>query len=584
MTTALPLTDRITFPALFMDREQWENLSHKLADPFFQRLHERNLGVLQRLSEREQRTQRRALKRRIERSVAAWYLTREERWLQMAVRALEACCREDEQWRVTDESTQMIRAANLATGELLYNVAFGYDALYPYLSEEQRRMCLEALIEKGLDAYLKGVELEDWWVRCDFNWNSALHGNAGVAAMAVRNEDRDLSDRVLEKVLEGLPHLCEAFYPDGGYIEGVMYFHTAVGHLTDFVAPYYRLTGEDLGLLQNADFHDTLTWKMYMEGGDGRTYNFSDVGEGRGPAGQPQTYWWARMLDRPDWTGDTDRRIEASEHTGGLWQDVESFWYREPFQPGRRPDLKRLRHFSGIDWLTWRGEKTWLAFRSGFNGGNHDNDDLGNFILGFGDERFLCDPGYGPKDASQHNCITVRHFEQTDCATARIERLEELERGFYLKCNIQEAFPHVCDHYDRHLLLTDDRHLLLTDDVAGVNDIRTTVRSHLQTRLPFWKTEEGWCIEGRESRLRVIHLTESGFFRSWEWQPKKGRDKIGTLSWKNAHDAVHTVQVTLLTFGDPEVAFHRSDEELEVALEGRTYRFTELNGRFEFAG
>ncbi len=585
MGAAEPEVQPLTHPELFLDREGWEELPRKLEDPFFRGLHEANLAALEQFADEEEPSRgRRALKSRLERATVGWYLTREERWLQTALDALETCCREEQQWRVTDESVQMIRAANLATGELLYNVAFGYDALHPYLPDDLKRVCVEAIVEKGLAAYLEGLKLQDWWVRCDFNWNSALHGNAALAALAVHNEAPELAERVLREAKRGLQYMIDAFYPDGGWIEGVMYFCTALGHLTDFVSAYHRLSGDDMELLANRDVQDTITWKMYMWGGDGRAYNFSDMSEAPG-GGLPQVYWWARMLDRPDWTWDNDVRMSRSPGRGGLFGDVESFWYREMFPELRPPELKRLRHFKGIDWLTWRGERTWLAFRSGFNGGNHDNDDLGNFILGIDRERFLCDPGYGPKNASQHNCITVRGFEQTDCATARITRMEELDAGFYVCCDIQQAFPHATVHYDRHLLLLGDEHLLLGDDVQGRDRIRTTVRSYLQTRLPRRQTDEGWRIEGEHNRLRIIHLTDSGFFESDEWCGRRRRDPhINRFSWKNAYDSVHTVQWTLMTFGDPQLICELNERGLRLEVDGRTVVFTVRNGRFHFEG
>ncbi|MFO7957429.1 MAG: hypothetical protein R6X33_10050 [Candidatus Brocadiia bacterium] len=578
--------DRMMFPSLFLDESEWENLPEKLEDPFFEHLHEVNLRSLERMDPLDPPRERsRTLKNRVARTTVAWYLTRDERWLEMAKEALAAACRLHDLWWVTDEHVGGIRAGNLSTGEMLYTVALGYDALHPYLTDDEKRMCVDALINEGLAAYLKGIELKDWWVKCDFNWNSALHGNAGLAAMAIRNEDEELSDRVLEEAVTGLPYMIDAFYPDGGYIEGIMYLGTAIGHLTDFIAPYYKFTGDDLGLLSNQAFEDTLTFRMYMWGEDGKPYNFSDISEFMRGGGLPHIFYWGRMLDRPDLTGDQDRRLARSRGGGGLFYDIESFWYREAFPEAEDPTFKRLRHFKGIDWLTWRGDRSWLAFRSGFNGGNHDNDDLGHFILGFDEERFLCDPGYGPRDASQHNCITVRGFEQTDCATARITELEELEDGFYLKCDIQEAFPHVSEYYERHLLLTGDQHLLLIDDIMGVDDIRTTVRGHLQTRLPFEKTDEGWRIDGEQNALRVLHLSDTGFYDQWDWEHGKEPDNvIHTLCWRDIYDRVHSVQVTLLTFGDPELECTVDDDRIVLMLDGGRHEFLREEGRLHYSG
>jgi hypothetical protein len=576
-------------PYLFLDRQGWESLADKLEDPFFASLHQRNVQHLQTLGPVDPpREGSRSLKSRLQRAIVAWYITGEAPYLQQALDALAVCWERPELWWVTDEHIGGLRAADLSTGEMLYNVALAYDALYPHLSEGQRAACERVLVDEGLAAYERGLALHDWWARCDFNWNSALHGNAGLAALALGAVDPELVARVLDEVIAGLPYMVRAFYPGGGYIEGVMYFHTALGHLTDFLAPYYRLTGDDLGLLDNADIADTITWKMHMWGGDDRPLNISDVNEFVAPLALAHIDWWARQLDRPDWAGDNDRRLAAARTPTGLFHDVEAFWYRQADQPTEAPDLGppdsgRLHHWEALDWLTWHGEHTWLAFRAGWNGGNHDNDDLGHFILGIDDERHLCDPGYGATLASQHQCLTIRSQEQTDGATARTDLLEPLEGGFYLRCDIRQAFPHVLERYDRHLLLVNDRDLLLVDDVLGAVDpgsagrqpegyrLRTTVRSHLQTRLPVTKTDVGWRIHGENHVLRVIHLSPTGFYRLEEHRPARDGRTVRRILFREDYDRPHALMVTLLTFGDPEYTYVRDEAGLHLTLDGASY-------------
>jgi hypothetical protein len=572
----------LSFPALYLNREGWERLGDKLADPFFQRLYEDNEKSLQNLLAAEPRMHSRALKNQLQRAVVGWYISRKEIYLDMAKQALLSGCEHKDLWWFNSDYVEGLRAADLSTGEMLYNVAFGYDALYPYLTKSEKQLCESTLIHEGLAAYLQGIELEDWWVRCDFNWNSALHGNAGLAAMVIRHIDPDLSNHVLKEVLTGLPYMIKSFYPDGGYIEGVMYFNTAIGHLTDFIVPYYRHTGDDLGVLKNQSIHDSITWKLYMWGGDGKPLNFSDVSEYVGKLGLPQLYWWAQQLHHPEWTGDNDMRVGSARGSAGLFHDVESFWYRDAFSPVQQPDKQPLRHFTGIDWVTWHGKHSWLGFRSGLNGGNHDNDDLGTFILGYDGDRFLCDPGYRINNASQHNCVTVREFEQTDCAVAHIDILEPLADGFYLRCDITQAFPLALQHYDRHLLLIDDTHVLLIDDIQCHPAYRTWARSYLQTRLPVQETPTGWCIQGESNLLHVKLLSDTGFRRYDTWTFDRNRDEpINRLSWRDAYDREHTVQVTLLSFQEPQVSCEITSQEIYITVNAYNFAFRLQQGRLQ---
>ena len=577
---------KFSFPWLYLDQKGWHNLKNYLDDPYFEDIHDRNILSLKELGKDEMNKKSpdfdallgmhpgsRIIKRWLQRATVAWYITEDPVYLEMAKAALRASC-DATGWSVTSPGRHHINSADLTTGELLYNVSFGYDALYPYLDEQLKRDCMKALIEKGIRAYLEGYVQHDWWVNCDFNWNSALHGNAGIAAMVIRDANPELSDYVLKLATEGLPYMIKSFYPDGGYIEGVMYQGTAIGHLTDFIVPFYKLSGNDLGLLENKDFHNTISFWMYMFAPDDRAYNFSDCHD-RGLYGIAHSFWWAHQLNRPEWTWDQERRTSKGINTGGLFNDVESFWYRKPHQQSTPPDLSGLRHFTGIDWATWRGEKSWLAFRGGFNGGNHDNDDLGNIILGYGRDRFLVDPGYGANKASEHNCITVRGHEQTDCATSYIQKALEHEEGFYLVCDIQDAFPHTTSHYNRHVLLIDDAHLLLIDDVMGSFNRRVWVNGHFQTRYPVNETETGWKVEGPEETCNIHLLFDFGPLAEEQW---RFMGPVTKLIYKDRSDRIHAVQPVLFSFDDARYTFTSDDKGFTIEINGKIHRFVYKEG------
>ena len=366
---------QLAFPWLYNSKSKWENLASTLSDPYFKDVHERNLQAIQKLARgrelsREmdfesmipERTYVRTLKKWVEWSTVAWYITRDSVYLDIARRALWVASHK-ESWGLRTPGRSNLNSADLGTGEMMYVVSFGYDALFPYLDETLKRDCIKALIEKGLRTYLNGILNHDWWEKCDFNWNSALNGNAGIAAMVIRDANPELSDFVLQKATGGLPYMISAFYPGGGWIEGVMYQGTAIGHLTDFIVPYQKLTGKDLGLMKNEDFQNTLSFWIPMFAPDGYAYNFSDCDEKNSLYGISQGFWWAHELNHPEWAWDEERRTSHETGRGGLFWDVESFWYREVNQESSEPELPRFIHFKGIDWAVWRGDKSWLAFR-----------------------------------------------------------------------------------------------------------------------------------------------------------------------------------------------------------------------------
>ena len=80
--------DDLVFPCLFLDQEAWLKLSDKLDDPFFAQLHRDNVAALETLLAEPPRIGSRPLKNRLQRAVVGWYVTQEERYLDLAFSTL----------------------------------------------------------------------------------------------------------------------------------------------------------------------------------------------------------------------------------------------------------------------------------------------------------------------------------------------------------------------------------------------------------------------------------------------------------------------------------------------------------------
>ena len=335
---------------IFLSRQEWDGLAEKLHDPFFQSVHEDNLRALEAFEERHREAARlesqrapespetrqlplsvRPIRYRLVRNAVAWRLTQEPRFLENALNTLESACT-CPMWQPDSSPEHYPLEADLRTGELMYDLVFALDCLGPAMPQALQDLVRETLATRGLGAYLRGIEKRNWWMECDFNWNSALHGNAGLAALALRRTHPELARRALRESLRGLPFMIRAFPSGGGWIEGVMYADTAIGHLLDFAMPFYRLTGDDLGLLTNRNLHDTIAFQSFMRGGDGQALNFSDCNVGGREWGLAQHFWLADKIGRPDLAWPPAQRRGGSLNTGGIFQSVDAFWF--PALPG----------------------------------------------------------------------------------------------------------------------------------------------------------------------------------------------------------------------------------------------------------
>lgn len=494
----------------------WQALPEKLVDPFFVRLAEGN-----RLALRAYESTRggdimdipadlartggariqwnwRALKGRILRAAIECRLGGADLAWPIAQASVERLL-DPATWSVEYDKAGL-RHFDLKIADLLTTTVLALEGLAPWLDESERTGLLARLREDGLGAYLRGCQVREWWFRANFNWAAATHSAAGQAALAFSRYEADLAGRVLVEVEAGVRHLLR-YLPEGGWwFEGSMYHTTTLGHLSDFVMASVLARGDDLGLSGDPRFLDALTTRPACLAPDGKLFNFSNCPECPDEWYLPQAYWWAERLGRPEIAAFEDTRVKPWHDASGVFYDVEAFFHR-PAQVssaplGPPPTPPALVHFRGLDWVTWRGPTAWAAFRSGFLGSNHNNADLGHFILGRGETRYLIDPGYGQFHTNLHNAVTVRGGHQTDCATARITRLESLgATGFHLVCDLREAYPLVLALHERHLVVSESGGLLID---------RLAVRPGLPTR--FWcaahfQTWQDVAIEGTTARL-----------------------------------------------------------------------------------
>ena len=334
---------------LIFSEAEWAALPGRLEDPFFQRVHANNeravalmldqgrddfwrLGgdLLDPSCSRSNPLFWRIPKHRLLRFAVSWRLTGRDDSLREALRTVDVLL-DPKLWVV--EPAYGLTHADLRTADWWTSAAFALEALAPALSPDQEQGLVRLLADWALPAYLRGIEAGEWWRDCDFNWGAAVHGAAGIAALALRREAPDLSARVLAAAKHGLGFVLKNFPADGGWTEGLMYQTTTLSHLTEFVAAHHRLTGDDLGLLSDPRLHASLDSRLWMLGGDRRPLNLSNLNEHTEEWRCPAAYWWARHCNRPDWAGFEDAFPRLWNDTLGITQEVETFWLRAPHQP-----------------------------------------------------------------------------------------------------------------------------------------------------------------------------------------------------------------------------------------------------------
>lgn len=291
----------------------------------------------------------------------------------------------------------------LDTAEAATAVAIGYDWLHGQLSPESRAAIRDALIKHAL----RPGDEKHWWRTRSTpnNWLQVCDAGLTLAALAVGDDEPELSARTIERARRGVPAIFKTYEPDGAYIEGPMYWEYGTSYHVILVEALRTATGSAGDLATHAAFLRSAEAVNHLTAPSGHFFNYGDCVSRR--LFTPAMYWFARETKRPD--------IVATEHTlldrlpsdGLVRSDNVPFPSRflalallwMPPGPAAKPaasptawstrglnPLAVFRQGEGADSL-------YVAMKGGRARNSHGHMDVGGFILEIDGVRWAVDLG-----------------------------------------------------------------------------------------------------------------------------------------------------------------------------------------------
>jgi len=179
----------------------------------------------------------------------------------------------------------------LDVAEMSVGVALGYDWLYDYLSEQDRTLIRNALVQHSLgfahDVYVDSVLPEGaekgrsthttGWVNTQHNWNQVCNCGMVAAALAVADDEPDLARMVIDGAVKSLTRSMKMYEPDGAYPEGPQYWGYGTSFNVYALAMMESALGTDFGLsTMRPGFAKTALFRRHIEGPTGNGFNFAD--------------------------------------------------------------------------------------------------------------------------------------------------------------------------------------------------------------------------------------------------------------------------------------------------------------------
>jgi len=383
----------------------------------------------------------------------------------------------------------------LDTAEMSHAVGLGYDWLHSWMDEETRETVRSGLIERGLEpgvkAYGKGLKWlrhakEMWWVRSEHNWNQVCNGGLVIGALAVAESDPQYARTIIRGALDSLPRALESYDPDGGWPEGVGYWHYATEYTVYCMAALDSALGTDFGLSQRESLAATGRFPLYMAGPTGEYVSFADVHAGMRRTPCACMFWLARRYG--------DDLLAASEHAvlAEAPQRVEPLhlvWY-ESSSGGGNPPLELNKLFRGsVPVAVFRSawddpEALFVSVKAGYNQVNHGHLDLGSFELDALGVRWARDlggdyynlPGYwagGPGGARwtyyrlnshSHNVPLIDDADQDPLGVAEVVRFEPGGESPFVVIDLSRAYGSEATAVRRGVRMVADRCVLVQDE------------------------------------------------------------------------------------------------------------------------
>ena len=375
----------------------------------------------------------------------------------------------------------------LDVAEMTHAFGIGYDWLFDVLSAEERATIRAAIIEKGLkpsfvDTLPNGARGYNWWLTVTHNWNQVGNGGLTVGALAIADEEPELAERVIRRALDAIKLPMGSYAPDGGWDEGLAYWHYATSYTVYFLAAMATALGSDLAewqaLLRMPGFAVTGDFRLHAIGPLGRAFNYADASDRAEAA--PELFWLARQFNRPLWAWHERQRSGTPHATDLLWFD--------PRGDGAKADNMPLdAFFRGIDVAFFRSawedpQALYVGFKGGNNKANHSHLDLGTFVLDAHGYRWAVDlgsdnynlPAYFGKQrwtyyrlkTAGHNTLVINGVNQATSARAPIIAFHATSARAFAVADLTAAYP-MTQRVWRGVAMLDRERVLVEDEIEA---------------------------------------------------------------------------------------------------------------------
>lgn len=301
----------------------------------------------------------------------------------------------------------------LDVGEMCLAFAIGYDWLHDYLTEAQKRIMVKAFEEKGLAPFVQSIRQGKGWSVSASNWNAWIKNGvlSCVLSMAEDLNRRGAAVYALERGMEGLEKMLDAYAPAGAWIEGTAYWSVATRFVAQLIDALEFSTGRYWGYDNLPGFAMTRYYSAMLTG-SGLTFNFADTTTRQD--NPPVEFWLADRFDDPALTNLRVRNMNEYHLESSI---LDLLWY-VPVHDNVLPMLENDILYDSIPVAAfhngWEKDSLFAAIKGADTSASHHHFDGGGFVFDMGGQRFAYELGRESYNISDGDTETRQYKKRAE--------------------------------------------------------------------------------------------------------------------------------------------------------------------------
>ena len=271
----------------------------------------------------------------------------------------------------------------LDVAEMTMAVSIGYDWLYNSLSAGSKEIIKNAIIEKGLKPSLDSRYNN--WLKASHNWNQVCNAGMTYGALAVFEDQTDLSVQFINRAAASIKLPMEDYLPDGAYPEGYSYWGYGTSFNVMYISALEKVLSKMFDFSDKTGFFKTAGFLENMTGPTGSCFNFSDAGSRGGL--HPAMFWFANRLNDPSLLWSEKKYLTGDLQAGDRLLPAIMIWGAGLKIDKIAPPAKTMwvgmgKNPVALMRTSWTDPNAiYIAMKGGSPRVNHAHMDVGSFVM-----------------------------------------------------------------------------------------------------------------------------------------------------------------------------------------------------------